>query len=87
MSPPTFEFILSKVRPKIEKIDTDLREAIDAGARLEATLLYLITGDTYSRLQYMTRIHQSTLGKIIPEVCQAIYETLGKDYLGSSQLP
>ena len=35
----------------------------------------------YSRLQYMTRIHECTLGKIIPEVCEAIYECLGKEYL------
>ena len=81
MSVPTFDYILNKIRPLIEKIETPMRETISAGARLEATLLYLITGDTYSRLQHLTRIHESTLGQFIPDVCEAIFKCLRDEFL------
>ena len=63
----TYDFILERITLYIKK-DTHLRQATPAGARLQATLLYLITGDYYSRLQHFTRIHESTSGNIIPEV-------------------
>ena len=78
---PTFEFLLEKVRPIIEKEDTHLRAAIPAGARLEATLLYLITGLPYARLQFHTRISASSLCSIIPETCDALYFALKDEYL------
>ena len=35
----------------------------------------------------MTRIHESTLAKIIPEVCDAIHEGLGEEYLQTPITP
>jgi hypothetical protein len=40
----TFYYILDKVTPLISREDTHLRRSISAGARLEATLIYLATG-------------------------------------------
>ena len=57
---PVFDFILRRITPIIEKQETHLRQTISPGARLEATLLFLITGEHYSRLQHLTRIHEST---------------------------
>ena len=57
---PVFDFILKRITPIVEKQETHLRQTISPGARLEATLLFLITGDYYSRLQHLTRIHEST---------------------------
>ena len=44
MEPAIFNFILNKVAPFIKKQDTVLRESISAGARLEATLLWMAQG-------------------------------------------
>ena len=78
---PIFDFILKRITPIIKNHDTHLRETISPGARLEATLLFLITGDYYSRLQHLTRIHESTLGRFIPDICEAIYRELGNEYI------
>ena len=81
MAPETFNYILQKIEPNISKKDTIFRLSIPAAARLEATLLFLATGESYARLEYFTRIDETTLGKIIPEVCEAIYSCLGKDLI------
>ena len=87
MSVPTFDFILSKIKHRIAKEDTVMRQAIPPAERLQATLLFLICGIPYSRLQYDTRIHENTLGLIIPEVCSAIYESLRDEFLKTPTTP
>ena len=37
-------------------------------------------GETYASLQYLYRIPAQTIGKIVPETCEAIAEVL-KNYL------
>lgn len=49
--------------------------------RLETTLRFLATGETYRSLMYATRIHESTISRFIPEVCQTIYNNLKGTYL------
>ncbi|KAK5648031.1 hypothetical protein RI129_002923 [Pyrocoelia pectoralis] len=44
--------------------------------RLEVTLRFLATGETYRSLMYQTRIHESTISRIVPEVCSAIIKHL-----------
>ena len=77
----TFQVLLEKVTPYIEKEDTHLRSSITPGARLEATLLFLISGLPYSRLQYETRISATSLCRIIPETCDAIYAALKDEFM------
>ena len=86
ISLPTFELLLEKVTPFIEKEDTHLRDSIPAGARLEATLLFLISGLSYSRLQFETRISVSSLSSIIPETCKAIFQSLKDDFMKVSSI-
>ena len=68
-----FDLIVEKVKPSIERMDTAMRSAIPVGARVEATLLYLVEGIPCSRLQFSTRISESALGQIIPKTAAAIY--------------
>lgn len=49
--------------------------------RLEVNLRFLATGETYRSLMYATRIHESTISRIVPEICQVIYSHLKKTYL------
>ncbi|XP_049771727.1 uncharacterized protein LOC126191157 [Schistocerca cancellata] len=79
MDEHTFQYVLSEVIPHISKHNTHLRTAISAEDRLTVTLRFLATGESYSSLQYSTRIPQCTLSKIIPETCEAIYKAL-KDH-------
>ena len=81
MSPHMYRQLLTKVSPIITKETTNMRETISAGARLEATLQFLTTGCSYSSLQYTSRIARSTLGTIIPETCEAIFQALKDVYL------
>jgi hypothetical protein len=47
----------------------------------EITVRYLATGDSFTSLQYLFIIPQSTISKIIPEVLDSIYKTLVNQYL------
>lgn len=45
------------------------------------TLIIFVSGESYTSLQYQYRIEKSTLSKIIPETCEAIYSVLKDDFL------
>ena len=81
-----FETLCSLVQPLIGKEDTLMRQSIPTGARLEASLLFLCSGVSYTRLQYSTRISKQALSLIIPETCTAIYSVLEEKYLKVSKL-
>jgi hypothetical protein len=81
MSPPLFELLLSKVAAMIEKKDTNMRCAIPAKVRLMVALRYLTSGGNFRVLEDIFRIHHTTIGKIIPEVCGAIWTALSGDYI------
>ncbi|CAH1957433.1 unnamed protein product [Acanthoscelides obtectus] len=49
--------------------------------RLDVTLRFLATGETYRSLMYSTRIHESTISKIVPETCLALCRCLKDVYL------
>ncbi|XP_018025075.1 putative nuclease HARBI1 [Hyalella azteca] len=83
----TFYYILDKVTPLISREDTHLRRSISAGARLEATLIYLATGASYTRLQFHTRISKASLCLIIPDTCRAIYSVLKEEYMKTPRTP
>nr|CAI5867144.1 unnamed protein product [Callosobruchus analis] len=58
-----------------------MRKPITPGERLAVTLRYLATGDSYKSLMYLFRIPQTTIARIIPECCDAIYDCLQAKYL------
>lgn len=76
-----FDYLLMLVKPLIEKQNTTMRESIAAADRLLLTLRYLATGDNFNSMQFLFRIPQCTISKIIPEALDAIYEVLKKEYL------
>ncbi|MPD06746.1 hypothetical protein E2C01_102571 [Portunus trituberculatus] len=71
-----FYSLLVKTEPFISKQNTSLIVSISPGACLEATLLYLASAVLHSRLHYSTRISKQSLGVIIPETCEAIYNDI-----------
>ena len=76
-----FEDLLAKVGPVIQRQQTNMRSPILPQQRLAVTLRYLATGCSYTELYYNFRISVSSISKIIPETCKAIYEVLQHDHL------
>lgn len=85
MDEETFALLLHKVRNRIVKQDTIMRESISPEARLVATLRYLATGRSFEDMKFSTGISAPSLSKLIPETCRAIYETLKLEYLKVSK--
>ena len=79
-----FSELLDLVTPLVMKKDTNMREATPPYQRLSATLRFLVTGESYEQLKYITRISPQSLGKIIPETCSAICTVL-KNYIKVSR--
>ncbi|KAJ8927089.1 hypothetical protein NQ314_020484 [Rhamnusium bicolor] len=74
MSEEKFEQLLVKIGPKIQKQDTLMRKALPATLKLQITLRYLATGDSFATLAFMYRVPKNTI--FIKEVCKEIYEAL-----------
>ena len=47
MSPETFYYLLATLTPRISKMDTQMRKAIDPETRLAVTLHHLATGSNH----------------------------------------
>jgi hypothetical protein len=71
------KFIVNRVAPLIHGSDTQFREAISVMERVGLTLRFLATGESYHSLSFQFCVGISTISNIIPEVCSAIYETIG----------
>jgi hypothetical protein len=74
LDPDTFQEILAKVGPKIQKQNTFWRRAMKPGIKLAITLRYLATGNSYRSLQYGFMVAHSTISSLVIEVCEAIIE-------------
>lgn len=80
MSKESFDILLNKIELSIQKNDTIMRDAIPATTKLQAVLYFLATGNSLRSLQHFYRISKASLSEMIPEICDAIYETL-KEYV------
>ncbi|XP_068701339.1 putative nuclease HARBI1 [Montipora foliosa] len=79
-----FDELCEKLTPLIGKKNTVMRDAISVHDRLCVTLRFLASGCSYQDLMYSFCISVSSISKIIPEVCEALYNVLRDEYL---QLP
>lgn len=81
ITPTDFDFLVKKVKPLIQKQSTVMRESISPAERLALSLSFLASGDSYHSLSYLFRIPVCTIGKIIPETCKALYESLKDEWM------
>ena len=81
MDAATFDKLLGMVEHTIQKQNTVMRDSLSPRIKLAATIRFLASGACYADLQHLFRIHKSTLSKVIPEVCDAIYAELKDKYL------
>jgi hypothetical protein len=87
MSVDVFHVLLEKVRPLIEKKDTIMRPSVTAKVRLMITLRYLVTGSNFRALEDSFRVSYSTISRIVPEVCDAIWSVLSPEYMKCPSSP
>ncbi|XP_031327434.1 uncharacterized protein LOC116171573 [Photinus pyralis] len=64
-----------------------MRQCVSARSRLELTLRFLATGESYRSLMYSSRIHESTISLFIPEVCEVIFNVLKDEFLMTPSTP
>lgn len=76
MSPINFQDLLSLVESNIRRQDTLMRDSIPANVKLEITLSFLATGNSYRSLSHMFRVSKPAISKLVPEVCAEIYKAL-----------
>lgn len=76
MSEDHFNYLLERISHRIQKSDTHLREAIPAQTKLEITIRYLATGDSFKSLEFLFKVPKSTISKFLPDVLDNIYTCL-----------
>ena len=76
MPPHMFDELLNMIRPVIQRRDTHMRPALDAGMKLAMTLRHLAIGNRYQTHQYDHRCGYSTVVWSLQEVYQAIIQEL-----------
>lgn len=76
MSEHNFIFLLRRVSNKISKQDTICREALPAKLKLQITLRFLASGNSFKSLSYEFRVPSCSISKFVPEILDAVYEEL-----------
>lgn len=71
-----FDDLLGMVDGMLRKNDTVMRMAIPVTTKLEITLRYLATGDSFKSLEYLFRVPETTISQFIPYVLTAICDVL-----------
>ncbi|XP_006001092.1 uncharacterized protein LOC102354795 [Latimeria chalumnae] len=81
VSRATFDFICTKLRPTIQRRDTNMRRAIPVEVRLAMTLWRLGTCCEYSTIEHLFGVSKSTVCIIVRDVCDAIVNILTPEYI------
>lgn len=81
MDHENFYKIVELVDPIIGKKNTSFRKAITTAERVMVTLRFLASGDTFKSLEFLFKVSDSAIQKIVPETSKAIYDTLKEQYL------
>jgi len=76
MNGAQFDTLLQMIDGLIKKEDTQMRMAIPSKIKLEITLRYLATGDSFKSLQYLFRVPECTISVFLPDVLTAISQVL-----------
>ncbi|GFO15015.1 protein antagonist of like heterochromatin protein 1 [Plakobranchus ocellatus] len=76
MSVDTFDYILKTVESKLMKSWNNWHEPILPEERLVVTLKFLITGVSYRRIGFEFRMGASTVGAIVSETIDVLWEEL-----------
>jgi len=76
MSVEKFDELLRLVESYISKTDTVMKAAIPARLKLEVTLRFLASGDSFASFALLFRIPPCKISRFLPEILQSIINTL-----------
>nr|XP_034986031.1 uncharacterized protein LOC118092265 isoform X2 [Zootoca vivipara]XP_034986032.1 uncharacterized protein LOC118092265 isoform X2 [Zootoca vivipara] len=79
--------LVERLRPVLQREDTNMRAAIPVDKRVALTLWKLATSDSYRSVAHQFGVGVSTASVIVMEVCEAIHDVLLQDVvqLGDAQ--
>ena len=60
MEPAMFHELLMRLTPRLTKVETNRRKALEPGLKLAVTLRYFATGSSYRELAYAFRVPHLT---------------------------
>ncbi len=81
MEPAMFHELVDRLTPRLQKKDTNYRQALSPGLKVAVTLKYLATGDRYKTLAHGFRVPHNSVSIIIREVCQAIMDEYSEELI------
>ncbi len=84
MNEDDFNGLLSILDPRLQRQDTQLRAAIPFKLKLEVTLRFLATGDSFASLSYLFRLPVSSISTFLPEMLEGIKKALSSSIKVSS---
>ena len=72
MRPELYQELEQRITAEFQRDRTLMRDPLSPGVKLAVTLRHLVTGDSYTTLQYAFRVASPTIEKFVLEVCHTI---------------
>ena len=81
MPPAFFDLIREHIHHCIKKSVANFRKPLEVRLKMAVILRHLVTGETYTSLQYHWLVGHTTICKFVPQVCRAILAEFKDKYL------
>ena len=81
MEPAFFYLIEERITPHVRKLITNFRKPLEVGLKLAVTLRHLSIRESYTSLQFDSRVGRTTICKFVLLVCKAILKEFQHEYL------
>lgn len=72
--------LVERLTPHLQKKTTLMRRPIQVEEKIAVTLRFLATGETFSSLGFLFRIHRTTISAFVPRVCWCIFVLFREEY-------
>ncbi len=83
MDPEMFFDLVNRLSLRISKQDTWYQKVLQPGLKVDITLHYLATGDSYHSLMYNFWVVLNTISSIVRDVCQAIIDEYATEVIAA----
>ena len=87
VDPEMFQELLQRLAPRLTKQDTRMRKDLPAELKLAVAVRFFASGDSYVSLSYNWRVGNNTISVLVREVCDAIIEELGTEFVSLPSNP
>ena len=87
LPPAFFNLIKECIHHRIKKSFTNFGKPLEVGLKLVIMLRHLVTGATYTSLQYHWLVGRTTICKFVHQVCRAILAEFQDKYFSCNDSP